>query len=157
MTALEESELLERARQYVRDVTTPDGPLPSEPLVDLICDLVTSLESARKELERARERCAEVFGMSHTKTYNTWARMIDRCNNQNHPGYKYYGARGIQVCDRWRYSFENFLADMGEHPAGLSIDRINNDGGYEPGNCRWATSKQQAANKRKRGTASCQA
>lgn len=83
-------------------------------------------------------------------TYNTWANMLQRCLNQRHPKYPlYYGGRGISVCERWR-DYANFLADMGERPAGLSIDRINVDGNYEPGNCRWATAKEQRANQRPR-------
>lgn len=87
-------------------------------------------------------------GMSESKTYNTWRGMIDRCSSPSHEAYKHYGGRGIIVCERW-LTFENFLADMGERPAGLSIDRYpNNDGNYEPGNCRWATPKEQRANQR---------
>jgi len=81
-------------------------------------------------------------------TYTTWRNMIERTANSKVPAYKNYGGRGISVCERWRHSFPNFLADMGECPPGLTIDRINNDGNYEPGNCRWATRKQQQANKR---------
>lgn len=88
-------------------------------------------------------------GRAGTSTYYIWAAMIQRCTNPKNRDYKNYGARGITVCDRWR-DFTNFLADMGEKPDGLSIDRIDNDGNYEPGNCRWATPAQQASNKRPR-------
>lgn len=77
----------------------------------------------------------------------TYYGILSRCNNLNDPAYKYYGGRGIKVCERW-HSFANFLEDMGERPEGYSIDRINNDGDYEPSNCRWATRKIQSINKR---------
>lgn len=83
-----------------------------------------------------------------TRAYEVWLNMRNRCRNPKHPSYKYYGGRGILVCERWN-DFRNFLEDMGEQPAGLEIDRIENDGNYEPGNCRWATSKQQKENNRK--------
>jgi len=80
----------------------------------------------------------------------TWCTLRQRCQNPNNPSYVYYGARGIKVCERWA-KFENFLEDMGERPnRALSIDRINNEGNYEPGNCRWATWSQQMKNRRKR-------
>lgn len=73
--------------------------------------------------------------------------MINRCTNQNHSNYSRYGARGISVCAEWRSSFERFLSDMGPRPSpSHSIDRIDNDRGYEPGNCRWATAREQGAN-----------
>lgn len=86
-----------------------------------------------------------------SSTYAAWYAMKGRCYNPRCAGFKNYGGRGIKVCDRWLNSFESFLADMGEKPSPeLSLDRINNNGNYEPGNCRWATSSQQARNKRPR-------
>jgi hypothetical protein len=83
-----------------------------------------------------------------TPTFRIWSAMISRCNRTSDAAYENYGGRGISVCQRWRDSFENFLSDMGERPDDLSIDRINNDGNYEPGNCKWATREEQARNKR---------
>ncbi len=80
-------------------------------------------------------------------TYNSWRGMKKRSLNPNNPNYRYYGGRGIKVCKRWM-DFENFLADLGERPEGKTLDRIDNNKGYEPGNCRWATPKQQIQNRR---------
>jgi hypothetical protein len=84
-----------------------------------------------------------------TPTFNSWSSMRDRCRRRKAAAYPNYGGRGIKVCDRWADSFENFLADMGERPAGTSLDRIDPLGNYEPGNCRWATAQEQSRNRRK--------
>jgi len=89
-------------------------------------------------------------GMSETKEYNTWCLMKRRCNNPKEVGYKYYGGRGITVCDRWLESFQNFYEDMGKCPEGMSLDRIDVNGNYEPSNCRWATHSEQSYNQRRR-------
>lgn len=83
-------------------------------------------------------------------THNSWRGMIKRCTNSTNASWKYYGARGVKVCDRWRgpAGFDNFLADMGEKPEGTSIDRIDGDGDYTPDNCRWATFQAQAQTRR---------
>jgi hypothetical protein len=84
-----------------------------------------------------------------SRTYRTWDAMRARCYKPHNISYKYYGALGVQVCESWNNSFEAFLSDMGERPEGKTLDRIDPAGNYEPGNCRWATSKEQAINKRK--------
>ena len=83
-------------------------------------------------------------------TYSSYHAMLNRCFNSKQPSWKNYGGRGITVCKRWRKSFENFLADMGERPRNKTLDRIDNDGNYTPKNCQWATRKQQIKNSRHR-------
>ena len=89
----------------------------------------------------------KTHGLSYTSTHHVWRDMKNRCTRPALKSYKYYGGRGISVCERW-FSFDNFLQDMGLKPDGLQIDRINNDGNYEPENCRWVTPKVNRNNQR---------
>lgn len=122
----------------------PSGVYPRAP------GRIHSLESRIKMKESARKGKDNLLfkhGMNGTPTHNSWLSMRRRCNS-NDPR---YGGRGITICERWS-SFVNFLADMGERPTGTSIDRKDNDGNYEPNNCRWSTPKEQAANRRPWGS-----
>ena len=92
-----------------------------------------------------KARAMRSHGMSDSPAYRIWSGMISRCTYPKHRGFYRYGGRGITVCERWR-SFENFYADMGDRPAGKSLDRINVNGNYEPSNCRWATKREQSRN-----------
>lgn len=125
-----------------------------------VCECGNEIETTADSLQRGDAKscgclhreavgtAARTHGRSGTPEHSIWKAMIRRCYNQNVKEYFRYGGRGIVVCERWR-SFENFLADMGERPsAEHSIDRKDNNGNYEPGNCRWATRKQQGRNKR---------
>ncbi len=121
---------------------------------DLKLGIVRSCGCLNIETQRTRmlamnttHGCAPRRGT--TPEYKTWASMKARCSNRGNTVYEFYGGRGIKVCERWVNSFENFLADMGSKPSPKnSIDRINSDGNYEPGNCKWSTDAEQNRNRR---------
>lgn len=105
-------------------------------------------ETKRKLASYTGDRTSSYkHGWAGTPTFNTWSSMHSRCRDEGNASYPHYGGRGITVCERWN-DFSNFLEDMGERPEGKTLDRIDNDGSYEPVNCRWATKEQQTANRR---------
>lgn len=103
----------------------------------------------QKEIARQLGKSMKTHGQSKTQFFYVWKAMLQRCHNPNNKSYPRYGGRGVAVCEEWRNSFEAFAAYMGDRPPGMTVDRINSDGNYEPGNVRWATYTQQARNTRR--------
>jgi hypothetical protein len=151
-------------QRFGRLVVVADAPSTANGrYVEVLCDCGTRKTARLADLRRSkivscgcaqRERVA-LLKASHghasggtTPTYVTWKAVIARCSNENNPNWGKYGGRGIGICQRWRSSFDSFLEDMGERPPGTSIDRIDVNGSYEPGNCRWATTEAQNQNRR---------
>lgn len=105
-------------------------------------------ELLKKRDELAEKKTYEKHNLENSREYAAWAQMKQRCYNKKNPKYKFYGFRGITVCDSWKNSFLTFLKDLGKKPSPKhSLDRIDVNGNYESSNCRWATSKQQNLNK----------
>lgn len=150
-------------KEQTEDYVGPSGKKASRWLVQCSCgsDPFSVLQSSLKTGNTTSCGCVRLenalasntkHGMHGSAEYTSWCKMTQRCFNKNHKHYKYYGGRGITVCDRWIGSFENFYEDMGECPSGYSLDRIDVNGNYEPENCKWSDRSEQGYNQRKRST-----
>lgn len=127
----------------------------TRPLGDVRRGLVASCGCLRAEVSRQVQLLAvaarTTHGLHDHPLYVTWYDMVQRCGKESDPGYRWYGARGIEVCERWhdvQLFVEDIERDLGSRPEGMTLDRVDNDGNYEPGNVRWATRSQQIANRR---------
>lgn len=129
-------------RTSTENVTTPCD--LNEPRVS---EDVRNASYTGSSSRQPRLRHGHTVGHVKSRTWLTWHGMMGRCTKPTHHAYGRYGGAGVTVCERW-HTFENFLEDMGLRPAGLSLDRINNAAGYYLTNCRWATAREQASNRR---------
>lgn len=147
--------------EHARWTVKEQPPTGSRCLCECACGVIrwvykAALTSGRSKscgcLKReVASRLRRIHGRSYTPEYTVWQGMINRCHRPLHPAFRNYGARGISVCDEWRNEFARFFAHIGPRPSNKhSVDRIDNDGNYEPGNVRWATATQQAQNKHRR-------